>query len=110
MMMDYQRTGLVGVWLNPPFNRYQIYSWFEKMALHGNGILLTGAACETGRFKKYVWPYASGILFLDHRPYFVDEKGNKGKHGSGQTICLVSYGDANYESLLKSGLGTTLKV
>lgn len=95
------------VWLNPPFNRKYIDSWFAKMVNHGNGILLTGAAFETKRFEKFVWGKSDGILVLDHRPKFCQPCGES-LGNSGQTICLIAYGTDNLESLIESNLGKVL--
>jgi len=88
------------VWLNPPFNRYERPKWMAKMAEHNNGIMLVPAACETDAFYKYVWGKASGILFIKGRPHFHYINGERAKANSGCTICLVSYGEENYKSLM----------
>lgn len=97
------------VWLNPPYNQYRINHWLQKMSVHKNGIMLINAACETKRFYKYVYPEATGILMMNHRPFFCLHDGKKGKYGSGQTICLISYDEENLQSLLQSKLGVVLK-
>jgi hypothetical protein len=98
------------VWCNPPFNRNERPKWMQKMAAHNNGILLVPAACETDAFYKYVWPTATGILFLKGRPHFHYVDGTKAKANSGCTICLVSYGSENLKALKESGLGITLEI
>ena len=98
------------VWLNPPFNRYQIGAWMEKMSYHKKGLMLISAATETARFKKFVWGKAHSILFMDHRPYFCDPEGNKGKANCGQSMCIVSYSEQDTKILRGSGLGFTLKI
>gem|GEM_PF-5349451 len=60
---------------------------------------------ETDRFKKYVIGKAEGILFMDHRPYFILPDGTKAHTNAGQTICLIAYGKTNLESLVNSNLG-----
>lgn len=97
------------VWLNPPFNRYQRPQWMARMAEHNNGIMLVPAACETDAFQRYVFGKASGILMLDRRPHFTDERGNEAKANSGCTICLVAYGQVNRDILAASGLGVLLQ-
>lgn len=42
------------VWLNPPFNRYQVSRWISRLAEHNNGICLTHARCEAGWFEP-IW-------------------------------------------------------
>jgi hypothetical protein len=38
------------IFLNPPFDRYQVGQWVLKLAKHGNGILLIHLRCETEWF------------------------------------------------------------
>jgi hypothetical protein len=35
------------VWLNPPFDRYQVGRWIGRLAEHGRGTALLHARCET---------------------------------------------------------------
>lgn len=93
------------VWLNPPFNRYERPKWMAKMAEHNNGVMLIPAAWETEAFRQNVWGKASGILALHKRPRFCYVDGKKAKANSGCTICLVAYGDDNFQILRASGLG-----
>src|SRR5690606_2358615 len=83
------------VWLNPPFNRYQRSLWMERMAEHGDGVMLIPAACETQAFREFVFGVADGVLMLNRRPHFCDEQGVEAKANSGCTICLVAYGEQN---------------
>lgn len=96
------------VWLNPPFDQYQIDYWFDKMAEHRNGLMLVSAAMETKRFKEYIFPNCSGVLFMDHRPYFRKPDGSKGVSNSGQTMCIVSFDEINLQSLINSNLGSVM--
>jgi hypothetical protein len=97
------------VWLNPPFNRYQRPLWMEKMANHGNGIMLVPAACETDAFFKFVWGKATAVLFLKNRPHFHYIDGTRAKANSGCTICLVAYGEENARILQESKLGQLVR-
>jgi len=97
------------VWLNPPFNRYQVGKWLEKMANHNNGIALIPARTETENFYKYVWEIASGVLFIKTRPHFCYPNGLEAPFNSGAPICLIAYGEYNLKVLIKSGLGVTVK-
>ena len=90
------------VWCNPPFDRRERPKWMQKMATHGNGIMLIPAACETEAFFKYVWDNATGILFLKGRPHFHYIDGSRAKANSGCTICLVAYGYNNAKILKRS--------
>lgn len=98
------------VWLNPPFNRKIRPEWMEKMAKHGNGIMLVPAAGETEAFYKTVWGTASGILFLKGRPHFHYITGKRARANSGCTICLVAYGEENLNALYRSGLGFCVRI
>lgn len=93
------------VWMNPPFNQYHLPLWMDKFVQHKNGIVLMAFTGETKRFKDYVWGKATGILIMDHRPYFRLPNGEKGKSNSGQTMCLISYDQENLEALFESKLG-----
>jgi DNA N-6-adenine-methyltransferase (Dam) len=97
------------VWMNPPFHRYQVGKWLEKMAQHNNGIALIPARTETENFYKYVWDIADGILFIKTRPHFCYPDGTEAKFNSGAPICLIAYGKSNLDILIKSGLGVVVK-
>ena len=97
------------IWLNPPFNRYEIGFWLKKMADHNNGIALIAARTETENFYKYVWDVATGVLFIKGRPHFCDPTGVEASFNSGAPMCLIAYGQFNLDVLLKSGLGVTVK-
>lgn len=96
------------VWLNPPFNRYERPRWMEKMADHGNGIMLVPAATETDAFDRYVWQKAQAVCFIKGRPHFHYADGKRAKANCGCSIALVAYGEANASILEASGLGVTL--
>jgi len=96
------------VWCNPPFHRYHRPMWMRKMAEHGNGIMLLPAAGETKAFADYVWGKCNGILFLNRRPHFCYVDGTEASANSGCTICLIAYGEYNFEVLKQSGLGFAL--
>src|SRR5690348_8670406 len=51
------------VWLNPPFNRYSVGRWVERLASHDDGIALLHARTEAGWFEP-VWACADNMLFL----------------------------------------------
>lgn len=96
------------VWLNPPFNRYERPKWMQRMAEHGNGIMLVPGALETKAFKQWVYPYAKCLLAIDGRPHFCYVDGTKAKANSGCTIVLVAYSNFDMEILKRSGLGRVL--
>jgi hypothetical protein len=96
------------VWLNPPFSQFE--PWLQKMADHGNGVALLPASTETGWFQRFVWPFASALLFLRGRPHFYDHGGNRAKGSCGWASVLVAYdnvhprGLRNWCALANSGL------
>jgi hypothetical protein len=52
------------VFLNPPFDRYAVARWIQRLADPGQGTALLHARTETDWFEP-VWEHASGILFFD---------------------------------------------
>lgn len=92
------------VFLNPPYNRYQISDWLKKMALHGNGITLMFARTETEYFQNYVFPFANSMLFLKGRLTFLDVRGVPAPANGGAPSVLISYGENNSDAIEQSGL------
>lgn len=86
------------VWLNPPFHRYQVELWIEKMALHDHGIALLHARTETAWFAP-VWRDAKALLFMNRRLTFCKPDGTpcttaKGEPAnSGAPPVLVAFGN-----------------
>ena len=78
------------VFCNPPFNQYVVADWVDRLAVHGNGVLLIHARTETGWFSK-VWYYASAIVFLDQRIKFLHADGTPQKENSGAPVILASF-------------------
>ena len=91
------------VWLNPPYGKL-MESFLEKMALHNNGIALTFNRTETRQFEKWVWPYASAVLFKTGRIHFLNNEGAKAGNGSGTGSLFIAYGEENAEILRNSGI------
>jgi hypothetical protein len=91
------------VWLNPPFNRYEVGKWIARLADHNNGIALLHARTEAAWFEP-VWGFASSILFLADRLYFHYPDGRRAEANSGAPACLVAFGSANTKRLRISGL------
>ena len=89
--LDFDWDGFV--FCNPPYNRYEIPKWLERMVEHNNGIALIFARTETENFFKYVWSKASAILFIEGRLFFHHVNGSRAKHNSGAPSCLVAYGE-----------------
>lgn len=91
-------------WLNPPYNRYLISKFMQRMAEHNNGVALIFARTETEFWHKWIFPYCDSILFMEGRVHFYDEQGQRGKFNSGAPSVLIGYGDKNTESIGDSGI------
>jgi hypothetical protein len=79
------------VWLNPPFDRYKVGKWMQKLADHGNGIALIHARTETGWFEP-AWRKADTIGFISGRIHFHKPDGTRAKANSGAPAVLVAFG------------------
>lgn len=82
------------IWLNPPFDRYQVGRWIERLADHGNGIALLHARTEAAWFRP-VWRRADAILFLYRRLKFCRRDGAEHPANSGAPPVLVAFGVEN---------------
>lgn len=91
------------VWLNPPFNRYEVYTWINRLANHGHGIALLHARTETDWFEP-IWKCADAIHFLADRIKFCDERGNPQKANSGAPAVLIAFGAFNVRKIRASGI------
>lgn len=91
------------VWLNPPFDRYQVGRWVEKLAWHGTGTLLIHARVETAWFSE-VWKGAELVLFLGHRIKFCLPDGSEHPANSGAPVALVAFGQYDMNRLRTSAL------
>lgn len=96
------------VWLNPPFNRYQLDAWMARMVQHRNGIALLPARTETATFYRHIWPKADAVCFLKGRPHFHYVDGRRAPFNSGAPICLIAYGGENKKALFDAGLGVVI--
>lgn len=91
------------VWLNPPFHRYEVGRWIDRLVRHGAGTALLHARTETAWFAP-IWQHATAVLFLARRVIFCREDGSPqtisnptSKHfgkpaNSGAPIVLAAFG------------------
>jgi hypothetical protein len=100
---DYSSDWRGMVWLNPPFNRYEVGDWVKKLAAHGNGIALLHARTEAAWFRP-IWECASLILFLSKRIKFCREDGTEQPANSGAPPVLAAFGNEARLRLGRSGL------
>lgn len=91
------------VWCNPPYGR-KAAPWLKRMAEHDDGIALIFARTETAWWQDYIFPHASGILFLRGRITFCDSKGKAAGNGAGSPSALVAYGHTGARRLVSRSL------
>jgi hypothetical protein len=95
------------VFLNPPFDRYQVGRWTERLANHGRGTALLHARTEAGWFEP-IWRSASGILFLADRLHFHRPDGSRHPANSGAPAVLISFGERDLALLKECGIAGVL--
>mgnify|MGYP001578073341 CR=1 FL=1 len=91
------------VWLNPPFNRYEVGKWIHKLAEHGEGMALLHARTEAAWFEPCWWD-AWAILFMADRIKFCRPDGTEQPANSGAPPVLVAFGPADMVKLSQSGI------
>ena len=91
------------IWLNPPYSQPELRLFLEKMALHNNGIALTGAKVDTKWFHDVVLEKASAIKLLYGRIKFYDSDGIIGKQPRNGSI-LIAFGKENADILSRNTL------
>ena len=91
------------VWLNPPYGP-ALGAWLHRLAEHGDGIAIAFARTETHAFFEWVWPKASGLLFVKGRIRFHRLDGSLPLWTSGGPSVLIAYGNENADRL-QSGNG-----
>jgi DNA N-6-adenine-methyltransferase Dam len=95
------------VWLNPPYDRYEVARWIRKLADHGQGTALLHARTEAEWFTP-LWEAASSILFMADRIKFCRADGTEQPHNSGAPPILATFGAADAERLRQSGIPGSL--
>jgi hypothetical protein len=103
---NYTQRGLERAWrgrvfLNPPFDRYEVGKWVRRLAEHGSGTALLHARTEADWFAP-VWQSASGILFLADRIHFHYPDGSRARANSGAPAVLVAFSAYDLERLEQS--------
>lgn len=97
------------VWCNPPYSQPALYQFCEKMAEHGNGILLIFARTGNKVWQEIIFQKATAILFLRKRIQFVDNQGVRGG-AAGCDSALIAFGWENVAALEKCGIEGRLVV
>lgn len=89
------------VWCNPPYGP-KTGHWLARCAEHDNCIALVFARTETRAFQDFVWPKASGLLFIYGRVSFYNITGQRpGKAGAPSV--LIAYGELANRRLIGNG-------
>lgn len=88
------------VYVNPPFNRYEVGAWIARLAQHNNGITLLHARLETEWFQP-LWQHAANILFFADRIHFHRPDGTREKANSGAPPLLAAFGDEAAQRLYR---------
>lgn len=91
------------VFLNPPYGD-KIGPWMEKMSKHNYGIALIFARTETDIWQRWIWPFASAILFPAGRFTFYLPDGTEAASNSGGPSALISYGEHEADVLERCGV------
>jgi hypothetical protein len=95
------------VWLNPPFDRYRVGEWIERLAEHGDGIALLHARTETDWFRP-IWRSATIICFMFQRLKFCRPDGTEQPANSGAPPVLIAFGDRAADRIAASGIAGAL--
>lgn len=94
------------VWLNPPFSNW--HTWTEKLAEHGDGIVLLPARTDTRGFFEHVWSNPSAVCFVRGRVSFYTLGGIRSRDNCGFAICLVAFGKDAKRRLESCKFGRTV--
>lgn len=97
------------VWCNPPYSQPALYDFCEKMAEHGNGILLIFARTGNKVWQEIIFPKATAVLFLRKRIQFIDNQGVRGG-AAGCDSALIAFGWENVAALESCGIEGKLVV
>jgi hypothetical protein len=91
------------IYLNPPFDRYEVGAWIARLAEHGNGITLLHARTEAEWFEP-IWRHAAVILFMADRIHFHRPDGSRQPANSGAPPILAAFGDPAAARLYRCGI------
>ena len=91
------------VWCNPPYGHGVEGPWVQRMAEHGNGIMLIFARTDNESWQQSVFPHADATLFLNGRVRFYLPCGEQAKSGTAPSV-LLAYGQNNVDALRNAGL------
>ena len=81
------------------FTRENLIDHMQRLAYHRHGTALIFARTETNTWHDWVWPFASGILFVRGRLTFHHVDGRRSGYNAGAPSTLIAYGRADAERL-----------
>lgn len=81
------------VWCNPPYSPSALSGAFiDRMAQHGNGLLLIFARTETENWHRSIWGVADAVFFFAGRLVFHTPDGKAASATAGAPSALIAYG------------------
>jgi phage N-6-adenine-methyltransferase len=86
-------------WCNPPYGK-GVERWLNKMAEHGDGVVLIPSRTDTKWFQEAA-KRADCVLFLKGRLQFIDGLSKTKVSGNSVGSVLLGYGDYAVSSLSK---------
>lgn len=89
------------VWCNPPYGPH-VDAWAQRLAKHGNGMLLIFNRSETDAWQR-IFAVGDGYLLPHGRTCFYLPDGTRAKSGTAPSA-LIAFGEANVECLRTCGL------
>jgi len=96
------------VWLNPPFHRYKVGLWIDRLSRHKpGGIALVHARTEAEWFEP-IWERADAIGFLKDRLYFHYPDGRRAEANSGAPAVLAAFGIGATMRLAESSIAMNI--
>jgi DNA N-6-adenine-methyltransferase (Dam) len=90
------------VFCNPPYGP-NVGDWANRMAEHGNGVMLIFARCDTNTWQQDILPFADATLLLAGRVRFYLPSGEQGKSGTAPSA-LLAFGQNNVEALRNASI------
>lgn len=86
------------MFVNPPYG-LSASPFIQKLAEHGDGILLVTMRAETNYFHDWVWGKACGMLVIRRRVSFCTSDGVESTGNTGGATVLFAYGYSNWNTL-----------
>lgn len=98
------------VWLNPPYSRFAIGRWLQRLADHGDGIALVFARSDSKWFQNHVLRRANAILWMSGRIRFLLPDGQPAPNTAGAPSVLAAYGSQNVAAIFGSRIAGIITV